>query len=265
MAEGPSNRLTPELAAQLAENWQRLSDVYTEHLVVFQGEVSLSNWRPGALACLSRGHAAQQAVFALRDRPFDAAVVARVAFEHLVTFAWLMIDPEGNHPRFLRYAHEQNRKLLDDLDKQAGQTVVPGGAAALADLEKHCAAASLPPVPEMAQLADDHWRANLPAHAWQFRLLYTTVYRPYSSYIHPNLFGLYPLIHPGVNGFRIGSPPHGVPPGEMFAHSASLLSSVLVIASKVLGWPDHEAVRSALMYGIETVNGEPRLKERRDG
>ena len=55
MAE-QDERLSPGEGAQLRRNWHRLSARCGSHAPRFQLPVPPSDWRPGALACLARGH-----------------------------------------------------------------------------------------------------------------------------------------------------------------------------------------------------------------
>ncbi len=251
--------IAPDVAQQLEENWHRVSALFTEVMPVFRNEAPPLSWRPTAMGLLVRGHYAQQSLFALPpERRLDAAVLARVAFEHLVTFAWLLVDPLKHHAQFLRNEVKHTTDLLADLSKQAGREVVNGNEA-LAELEAAAAKESMPKFDRRSDAADQHWREKFPAHPWQFRFLYATLYRPYSGYVHPLMNGIWPFVHDAGVGTRIGQPAADLVPGHIRSHSAALLSSALVIASSAFGWPSHEAIRQAWTHGLIVTDGVIRL------
>lgn len=256
MVEVDKEGYAPGVAAQIVKNWLALSELYLSATPSFPGQLTIANWEAISLACLARGHYAQQSVFAFHDRRLDAAVVARVAFEHLVVFAWLLVSPKEHHARFLRSEHDHVRDFLQDVGQRSGQHF-SGRDQHLALLSAAAAADRLPRFVKCAEDADDHWGKAMPDRAWHFRGAYANLYRPYSAFVHPLLSGIHPFIVSGADRTEIAAEPdRETEPGHVLTASTRLLADALLVCAHTFGWPDKDAIRRTATRGLAVENGQ---------
>lgn len=225
------------------------------HHWAFDGQLTLGHWEAIALACLARGHYAQQSVFAFHERRIDAAVLSRVAFEHLVVFAWLLIPPKAHHAMLLRSEHDHVRDYLDDAGAHSGLQFGRRDEH-LAALSAVAAERRIPKFVKCAEDADKHWASVVPGRVWDFRGAYANLYRPYSAYVHPLLSGFYSFISIGQDAVEISAAPdRESEPVHLLAGSTRLLADALLVCSHVFGWPDAAAVKSTATQGLAVEDG----------
>jgi hypothetical protein len=241
--------LPSAVAERLAQNFYLLSALYgTYSPGGFEGPTPATDWRPLALAMLSRGHYALQSVFALEHRRPDSAVMLRVAFEHLVTFAWLLTDPVAHHPMMIRADITHLTELHKDMKKQAEVTLVKeldvSGLEALASKE------GPPRFDRRAEAADRYWSEKMPEVNWEFRRVYASLYRPYSALVHPVPTGLMAWMWFDGTAIRFGQPRETKVPGRVLAAATGLLADALFACSDAFGWPPKEQVAIAFTNGI---------------
>jgi hypothetical protein len=255
MADVDRDGYAPGVKKQVEENWSALSALYLSATPAFDGQLTLGHWEAIALACLARGHYAQQSVFAFHERRIDAAVLARVAFEHLVVFAWLLISPKEHHARLIRSEHDHVRDYLNDVGARSGQQF-RGRDAHLQALLAVAAEKRIPKFVECAEHADEHWAKVVPTRTWDFRGAYANLYRPYSAYVHPLLSGFHSFISSGPDAVEISAvPDEESEPVHLLAGSTRLLADALLVCSHVFGWPDSGAVKSMATQGLAVEDG----------
>lgn len=262
MVDVDAGGYAPGVAARLSANWRILSNLYLDTAPPRDPWNTFAEWRPVALACLARGHYAQQSVFALHPHaPFDAAVLSRVAFEHLVVFAWLLIAPEKHHAMLLRSEHDHVRDFFNDVAEQSGQQF-PGKDAHLSLLATLASADRIPRFVKCAAAADDHWGKVMPSRNWGFRQAYANQYRPYSALVHPLLSGFHPFLQSRLTGVEASTvPDNSRAPAHLLTGATPLLASALFVCSHTFGWPPKEAIRQAATHGLRVEDGSIVLDE----
>jgi Family of unknown function (DUF5677) len=103
--------LSDENAAQPARNGRPLCALYVTHATIAQQDRPSSEaWRGYSFCLLARAHHALESIFILGDREADCAALLRVLFEHVLTLAWLLIDPSVHYPRLLKGEHTERQK-----------------------------------------------------------------------------------------------------------------------------------------------------------
>lgn len=239
--------LTPEAADQLGRNFHVLSALYGTYVPRgFEGPTPASDWRPLALAMLARGHYALQSTFALENRKPDAAVMVRVAFEHLVTFAWFMTDPPAHHPMMIRADIVHLENLHKDMRSRAE---VSPKELDLSGLEALASKNGPPKFDQRAEAADAYWSQRLPEVSWEFRRVYASLYRPYSALVHPVPTGLMTFVWFDGQALRFGQPRDTKVPGAVLAAASSLMADALFVTSQAFGWPPLVEVAAAFNNG----------------
>jgi hypothetical protein len=254
----------------MVETGQRLSELYGRYAPpVLPATGDLNDWPVFAGACLARSHYALQSTMVLRLRDVDAAVLTRVLYEHVVTFAWVAITPGEHLPRFRLRDLNERRKAASDLES-FGQDLTRQRAI-LDRIERELAGVenAAPAVNQRALEADRYWASRLETFQpgrLGFRGLYPALYRNFSMNTHPSI--------PGLARFTTGEAGHvriGIPTslGEHGVTLAPLLFGMgLLIAAESLGWPPSREVFAAFEHAptcpacgsretIEIVYGEP--------
>lgn len=208
---------------------------------VADGTGEFDDWGTYARATVARCAYLGESVLLLGDRPLDGEVVARSLFEHVITFAWVAVDPSehlaiwvGDDIRSRKVFLEENERKfkfegLDDDTK--------------ADFAR--LASRLPSVADRARVADEHWlgvfkgifegRSSLSA-------LYSIGYRGYSASVHPTALGLGPFLTGTIDRrVTVGRPlfhPRRCP----FAECTSALTALLYVSGEALKWPEEGKV-----------------------
>jgi hypothetical protein len=242
---------------RLLRSGARLSNVFGRHVPrVFDGNGTLNDWPLFGAACLTRAHYALQSTMALRHRELDASVLTRVVYEHVVTFAWIAIDPASNLPRFLLTDLRERERATRDLeslgeDTTKGRATIEHLRGNVVDVE-----AEAPKVNQRAAAADAYWAGKLEGFEGgrtSFRGLYPALYRNFSWNTHPSI--------PGLNRFVSGSPGEllvGIPVG-VGDHGVTLapvlLAMGLLISNATLGWPPKGEVFAAFNERNEVNDG----------
>jgi hypothetical protein len=197
-----------------------------------------------AAAALLRMCDAVESIMVLlsRSKDSDAQVLLRALYELLVRFAWVAVDPEARHVRWLGHAMKEDLKLHNDaLDY--GQTILSP-----AQVQTYTAAVAMPTVAQMAHEADEHWAPRVAGfHSagdlLSIRGLYLTAYRVTSRSVHASVQAL--------DSYMIAEPE---PPtvseareGKILTYSAlaaPLLGMALIIGAKRFDWIDESRVRN---------------------
>lgn len=179
---------------QVIRRWPEVSDLFSRHVRLALSRPAHQQWELFALSCLARAHHAVQSVFILDGRGPDCAVLARVLYDHVVTFVWLLANPEQHYLEQLSYEHEERIKLRNEMLKHAP---VPASRdaleLALISSGWNPKVKSAPPVFEKARQADKHWNKALPVMNFAFARDYGGNFRNYSAYIHPRVVGVVPF------------------------------------------------------------------------
>jgi hypothetical protein len=235
--------LTEAEKNQLAANGHRLSALYGARAPTRSGQ----DWETHALAYLARANYTLQTILAIPTRDIDCMVLARSLYEHVVAFAWLLIDPPAHRPMLLRWEYEERVKLLNDshgfkMLAPPSDTIV---RRALIDMGQKAA----PETPDRALAADKYWsRCNI-KWTWRFRHGYWGLFRGFSVFVHPTVAGIDPFIVPGNRSATVGIPraPHR---GDIQAEAVLCFADALAVASHRFGWPSIGEVLEAFTHGL---------------
>lgn len=231
---------------------QRLLAVVNRYLPTAKHSTGAhDDWELAGPALIARGVRSLQAVRALRPGLFnlDAGVVVRCMFEHMVTFAWLAVDPPARLPLWVKYDRQQRLRMDNDCSS-AGLPLVSAEVRAQFTAEIAAIPGELPPLPERAEAADNHWCNLIAEHPpatdkGSFRGIYRTLYRHGSALAHVTHYGLHALIHEHQRGvFTIGAE-RIENTTNSFTLAPVVLGMGLVIAGAALGWPSMDELNDA--------------------
>lgn len=182
-------------------------------------------------------------------RDADLNILARSAFEHAVTFAWIAADPER---RFVRWRKEDAARRLEahrDFHR-FGESLLE--AAVEAELRRQTVVqyrghpVKRPPnMLDRAEQADKYWgqRLQLPEapHVASFRGVYTTVYRRGSSRMHASVVGLNDVMT-RAGGQYVVALESSVRPQPSLRMAPFVLGLAMYVASDAIGWPSRAAI-----------------------
>jgi Family of unknown function (DUF5677) len=240
-----NSKLTPE--PRVLENWDVVAPA-----MLFSAASCLLSIRGLASAGAPR-------------REQDAAVLLRRLYEHVVTFAWIAIDPVQHSPKWVASDFHYRLKIDDDIMK-LGQ---PGLDEAMREEFKtfRDTHGVMPDVASRADAADKHWSTQIEGHGvfpskapatarsivavqggnWSLRTMYAIIYRSASAVAHPTPFSLSTYV---VAGHPLGTFVVGVDPtnqDERFAYTlAPLIYAVMLfVAEHALGRPKRDDVEAA--------------------
>jgi len=213
-----------------------------EHPRVFQRTGALDDWGAIGPGLYTQCAYLLESVVAARDRPIDAGILARCLWEHVVTFAWLAIDPSVYLPQWVRHEAKERQAMVSDLRKAGYE--VPSEAIDTArtysafarGVEGHFLSAI-----ERAEAADNFWGRYLPevfaqGGRYSFRGQYALLFRGYSAWLHPRIIALQEFgSEVGPSRVQIGRPQ---PTGPKATTGAPhLFCMALVVGADRLGWP----------------------------
>lgn len=243
--------------AQIVENWNRLSAIYGTYAPNAverkdSGDVValVRDWRPFAFACLARCHYTLQSMVALHLRGMDAACLCRVLYEHVATFAWLMINPEEHYPQYLRWELNQREKMLADSAMHVRAPEDPEGLQLMrTTVDAAAAAKAAPELPDRALAADRHWGEKIPECTFFFRKTYANVWRGFSAHIHPTWMGLVSFVSIDREAIRYGLPT-GPEPDFVLSLGVTLFCDALRICSFSQGWPPFLELAKAYLHDM---------------
>jgi hypothetical protein len=215
-------------------------------------------WRSLGTAFIARMAGTVETMVGLAGdgRQMDSAVLLRSLYEHMVTFAWISIDPEPRIDRWFDDQHVELRKLHHDA-ALFGMTVLDA-----AELKRAKEAKELPPLIVQADEVDTYWAplsrgfrahpAEGPKNLLTVRGLYPAVYRVASRSAHAqpqSLEGCMQLDrYPAVVDFERDD--------ETFLSflAVPIFAMALLVSAHRLGWPDEDMVgqiNEALAHDVE--------------
>lgn len=212
---------------------------------------SHDNWPVIAAAHIVRATRSLEAICLLRSTGFgaDATTVLRSLFEHVVTFAWLAIDPAANVPLWLKEdarariaantaLESMDEPMFDDADTAYFRERIAGTTG------------GCPSVEGMAREADAHWATRI--QHWDltdpknnFLGLYQLVYRFSSVYVHPRPVGLNIVLAAPMEGVLVVGGEAG-DLDEPVTWGPLVLLLGLLVGGPALGWPNEDRVLDAV-------------------
>jgi hypothetical protein len=186
----------------------------------------------------------------------DALTLLRSLYEQVITLAWIAIDPEPNHKRWLGNAKHEMLKLHNDA-AAFGETILTATEAT--DAKN---APEMPNVADRAKEADEHWPDRVKGlhpdgHLLSFRGLYLSIYRLGSRPTHGAVNALDDYVTLG-NPVVVDRPDAG--PVLWYALAAPLFGIGLMIAAQSFNWLDEDTVRAT----IEKATQAPHENEPND-
>lgn len=259
--------LTGAEADRIAANKPAVTALYERcALLDFARRAYFEPWQIYAFGCLARAHCALDSVFVLGpEREADTAALTRVLYEHVVSFAWLMIDPPSHYKRLMKWEHAQRQKMHAD----SASFVTTGPSADQLTLIMisdglDASAVEAPPTPVRAEQADAYWTPRVPGYTFYLRHSFATLFRAHSASVHPTLMGILPFcdIRPGAQ-FR--TPPARMLKLRLDTEALVVFADALLVASATFGWPKAEEVLLATFDGfdLEQIAGIAREPERK--
>lgn len=236
-------------AGQLIRNGADLCLLYGQH--ASRDPSRRSEAEILCLAILARAHYTLETILGLQEREVDSIVLTRSLYEHVVTLAWLAIDPDAHHGMFLRWELDQREKMAKDLQRFG--SIVP----AQINIRRALIGAGKKIAPETADRAleaDRYWSRLGLDWDFAFRHTYAALFRPYSGYVHPTVMGLYPFVEQRPDGLKIQAPVAQL--GEkVAAHAVLSFADALVVASHRFGWPPLRNVVCIFAFGTDQSRG----------
>jgi len=184
-------------AARVLRRWPAVSELFKRHRrVALARSAPFEQWELFTFACIARAHHTVQSIFLLEGRGPDAAALTRVLYDHVVTFAWVLIDPTANYRRLLAYEHQERTKLRKELEKHAPIPTTRD------QLDLALLSSGWDPTGKVdaagdtyvkSRQVDEHWNARLPEIGFAFARDYGGTFRSYNAYVHPSVIGVYPF------------------------------------------------------------------------
>lgn len=241
MTEHELDELTAGEVDQIVRNGQNL-------LVLWRGlpdRVFFRTWERFALGCVTQAYHSLRRILEIDDDGPNTVTLARPLFNHVVALAWLTGDPETRLPLLLRGAlasgHAMGMELL-----QRGDAVLVESRL-MAEMKKNSTGQRAPDVRQQADVAESEWAVRVPRWGWGFIRQYSSIFRPYSWFVHPTQFGIAAFFD--EDGHLVFDPTDaGI--GSVRAQAVAGFADALVIASEIFAWPSFEAVLNAYTYGM---------------
>jgi hypothetical protein len=219
------------------------------------GEGQAEDWRILGPALLARAAYALETIRILAARDVDVAVITRTLYETVLTFTWIAIDPSKHAFRWLRTDRDERLTAMREL--QGFGVYVDPDTIRRYEMDVSMAPKPMPSVYDMAREADAHWMRALHEFStgsskYEFRGLYTALYRAASGAVHPRQSWLGSFVHnAGPTSLRVGDP---IPAQKlaMLRQAPFCFASGLLVSAVRLGWPPAAEVIAA----FDEVNDE---------
>lgn len=204
-----------------------------------------SDWPLAGYAMMSRACGTLGSVMALipERRASDAAVLTRVLYEEIVTFAWIGVDPSDHAEAWVRWDRDWRIKADNDLQDIGAEPLLDPGVRQ--DFERGRDAGELmPDLAQRATAADQHWSKRLdaiaddPTSPRTLRGMYRYIYRGESQYAHAAAASIDRLVVDAQRPGRLRVVTAETDPGEnnAFTRASILYALGLIVAEPVLGW-----------------------------
>lgn len=152
-------------------------------------------WPLVGSALLAHATSNLNSIFRLRSHAAhnDSSRLLRSLYDHVVTFAWLAVEPPGRIAVW-RKADLEARLKIDKEFTQASQRLLPDAVRSQMERDVDSVEGSAPGLADKALRADEHWIpriAHLGSQGFSsFRGLYTVLFRQHSGLVHATMRGL---------------------------------------------------------------------------
>jgi len=233
--------------AQIIANGHLLLTLYDNYSV--SAPAPVEDWETVPRACFARVRYSTGVILGMDAHPTERIPLARSVYEHSVTFAWLLIDPERHYRRFLRWEINERTKMFDALAKHGSIAPPPKEVIELALVGASDNAA--PEMYDRAVAADKFWQAQPERWRWHFVASYGNVFRYLSSYVHPTLMGLDCFIARTPTGpFVLPTPDPTREADNAAVVAVTSLADALMVSAAKFGWPPQREVLRAFTVGF---------------
>jgi hypothetical protein len=121
----------------------------------------------------------------------EVMILARSLSDHVITFAWLAIDPEAHYPPWER-GDARDRLAAQERWEKRGRTLLEPGVKKMFERQKANQVKYPPDMDDRADKADDYWatRLGFPANDKPFADTYDVIFKHCSSRTHASVQGL---------------------------------------------------------------------------
>lgn len=209
-----------------------------------QSAGSLDDWNVYVPATVARCAYFLESIMVLSDRQIDGMILLRSVYEHVVTFAWIAIDPSEHMPAFVANEFEQKLLVNRELSTLDKKPFIADDRKKFFENYLRGATSKRPPdLRSRADAADRYWSRFLGltevGTRYSFLGLYSLCFRHFSAYCHPSTQGLEPFVSVTSNTFTIHRPRSL----ESCLGIATLLfSDLLLMTASILPWPDAKEI-----------------------
>jgi len=151
---------------QLRAGATALVDIVQRHLprqVTAEG-MALEDWRLAGPAIVVRSAGTLQSMLDLLDglRSTDAVVLLRSLYEGVLVFAWVVLDPQHNLPRWVKKTCKEALRGDDEWMQIGKPTLDPENRSYCQSKADDALTKEPPSRPDMATAVDTHWGNHYP-------------------------------------------------------------------------------------------------------
>ena len=205
-----------------------------------------------------------------QERESDCNSLLRDLVDRAILFAWLAADP-GERVDIWEKQDMRKRIAMDNAVKGFGSAVLePEWRAELEARVEDAEVTRLPPTPQLAPQADEHWKERVRffreavPEGKVFEMLYAGVFRYLSGFTHAAPVAIYHLVEDTPKQRVVTlEPTTGPQRAVSFAPLAFVL--ILFIASETLGWPRESAVHAVVSKHAGALQAEKSSSRLADG
>lgn len=200
-------------------------------------------------ALLAHATSNLKSIFVLRSHEAhnDSSRLLRSLYDHVVTFAWLAVDPPARLGPWRKADLQERLKMDRDFTDACEELLTDAGRAQMkSDVESIDAHA--PDLASKAMNADNHWVPRIDGIEAEglksFRGFYTLLFRQHSGLVHATMRGLNHVsvdLDPPRKRVVLEAPLDGRGPYGM---ATVVYSLGLLVAGQSLGWPDGAEVEA---------------------
>lgn len=219
------------------------------------------SWPTMGWALLARAHGTLESIMALlaRRRAADAAALHRVLFEHVLTLAWVAIDPAEHPRRWLRWDRKQRLKADRDLVDLGADRLLETEVRAAFEAEVRAGPSMPDSIIERAIEADRHWSQHThviqasPTEPRSFRQMYRAIFRYDSRLVHPTVGSIETFVHHqrGQSRTDVWLFEHSLDRmTSPFSRSVHIYALALLLAEPIFSLPPMEPILDDLFSSV---------------
>lgn len=178
----------------------------------------------------------------------DASRLLRSLHDHVVTFAWLGVDPPPRLALWRKQDLEERLKIHREF-AAAGEQLLPDADREQMERDVARLDGKAPDLASKAAMADEHWIPRIgalrPGSLSSFRGFYTVLFREQSGLVHATMRGLnHVTIDLAPTRKRVVlEAPLGESTGP-YGMATVVYGVGLLVAAQSLGWPDADEIEA---------------------